>query len=38
MDAPRACGSLDACRDRVKDHSEGLLVQTVGEIEASFDF
>ena len=35
---PPACGSLDACRDRVKDHREGLLVQTVGEIEDSFDF
>jgi len=35
---PPACGSLDEMRGRVKDYSAGLLVQTVGEIEDSYDW
>lgn len=35
---PPACGSLEACRERLKDYSEGILVQTVGEMEDSFDY
>lgn len=35
---PPGCGSLEECRDTIKKFRTGLLVQTVGEIEDSFDF
>ena len=35
---PPACASLDEMRERVKSYSGGLLVQTVGEIEDSYDW
>lgn len=35
---PPGCGGLEDCRERLKGFSRGLLVQTVGEIEDSFDF
>ena len=35
---PPACGSLEEMRDRVKGFHRGLLVQTVGQMEDSFDF
>ena len=34
---PPACGELDALREEVAGYREGILVQTVGEIEDSFD-
>lgn len=35
---PPACGSLEEMRERVKGYSRGILVQTVGQMEDSFDF
>lgn len=35
---PPACGSLDECRDRLKEYHDGILVQTVGELEDIFDY
>lgn len=35
---PPACGSIADCRDEIKKYKEGLLVQTVGEIEDSLDY
>jgi predicted metal-binding protein len=35
---PPACASLEEMRERVKSYSGGLLVQTVGELEDSYDW
>jgi len=35
---PPACASLEEMRDRVKNYTTGILVQTVGEIEDSLDW
>lgn len=35
---PPGCGTLQACADRLSGYSRGILVQTCGEIEDSFDF
>ncbi len=35
---PPGCGSLEECRERLKQYSGGLLVQTVGSIEDSMDW
>ena len=35
---PPACASLEEMRERVKSYSSGMLVQTVGEIEDSYDW
>lgn len=35
---PPACGELDALRTEVGRYRKGILVQTVGEVEDSFDF
>ena len=35
---PPACGTLEEMRERVKAYSSGLLVQTVGELEDSYDW
>lgn len=35
---PPACGSLDECRERLHAYREGVLVQTVGDLEDSFDY
>jgi len=35
---PPACASLEEMRERIKSFSDGLLVQTVGEIEDSYDW
>ena len=35
---PPACGSLDEMRERVKGYTGGLLVQTVGDLEDSYDW
>lgn len=35
---PPGCGTLEECAARVKAHSHGILVQTVGDMEDSFDF
>ena len=35
---PPACGSLEEMRERVKSYSAGLLIQTVGELEDSYDW
>lgn len=35
---PPACGTLEECRQRIAQYKEGILVQTVGEIEDSLDF
>lgn len=35
---PPACGTLDDMREKVKKYSRGLLVQTVGQLEDSFDW
>lgn len=34
---PPACGSLEECRAQVSAYREGILVQTVGQLEDSFD-
>jgi predicted metal-binding protein len=34
---PPGCGTLDECRERIAKHSFGILVQTIGAIEDSFD-
>jgi predicted metal-binding protein len=36
--SPPACGTLDEMRDRVNSYSEGIIVQTVGKLEDSFDW
>lgn len=35
---PPACGTLEGCAQRLKGYPRGILVQTCGEIEDSFDF
>lgn len=35
---PPACGSLEQCSNKLGNYSQGIIVQTVGEIEDSFDF
>jgi len=35
---PPACASLEEMRERVKDYTNGILVQTVGELEDSLDW
>lgn len=35
---PPVCGTLDEMRERLKPYSEGILVQTMGEVEDSMDF
>lgn len=35
---PPGCGTLEACSDQLREYSNGILVQTVGHIEDSFDF
>ena len=35
---PPACASLEEMRERVRSYGSGLLVQTVGEIEDSYDW
>ncbi len=35
---PPGCGSLAECRARIADYSVGVLVQTVGQLEDSWDF
>lgn len=34
---PPACGSLEFCRRRIESYSDGILVQTVGQLEDDFD-
>lgn len=34
---PPGCGSLEECAHRLRDYSKGILVQTISEIEDSFD-
>ena len=35
---PPGCGTLEECAEKLKGYTMGILVQTVGEIEDSFDF
>ena len=35
---PPGCGSLGECTDRLKGYTQGILVQTYGDIEDGFDF
>lgn len=35
---PPGCGTLEECEARLKAHSFGILVQTTGDMEDSFDF
>ena len=35
---PPGCGSLEECAQRMKGYTQGILVQTVGDIEDGFDF
>lgn len=35
---PPACGTLEECREKVKNYKEGIIVQTVGAVEDSMDF
>ena len=35
---PPGCGSIEECEARMKKFSNGLIIQTVGDIEDSFDF
>lgn len=35
---PPGCGELEACAARLKQYGGGILVQTTGDIEDSFDF
>ena len=35
---PPGCGTLEACGERIKGRTMGILVQTIGDIEDSFDF
>ena len=34
---PPGCGTLESCREKVNQYSYGILVQTVGDVEDSFD-
>lgn len=35
---PPGCGTLEACSNQLREYSHGILVQTVGPVEDSFDF
>lgn len=35
---PPACGTVEECRDKIKAYGHAVLLQTVGDIEDSFDF
>ena len=35
---PPGCGSLEACAERLRGFTRGILVQTCGDVEDSFDF
>ena len=35
---PPACGSLEECREKVRGYRFGILVQTIGELEDSWDY
>ena len=35
---PPGCGDLDTCRQRIQAYTEGILVQTVGELEDEMDY
>jgi len=35
---PPGCGTLDECRKQINEYTCGILVQTVGDIEDSFDY
>ena len=35
---PPACGTLEECREQVEAYREGIIVQTVGDLEDSMDF
>ena len=35
---PPGCGTLEECTKDIKSYNQGIIVQTVGEIEDSFDF
>lgn len=35
---PPGCGSLEDCKQKLSGMSRGILVQTVGDVEDSFDF
>ena len=35
---PPACGSLEKCREKVRGYRFGILVQTIGELEDSWDY
>jgi predicted metal-binding protein len=35
---PPACGSLEECASKVTNYSRGIIVQSVGELEDSFDY
>ena len=35
---PPGCGTLEECADRLKGYTHGILVQTYGDVEDSFDF
>lgn len=35
---PPGCGTLEACSNRLREYSHGILVQSVGPVEDSFDF
>lgn len=34
---PPGCGTVDECKEKVQKYTKGILVQTVGDIEDSFD-
>ena len=34
---PPACGDLESCRQKINQYKEGIIVQTVGELEDSMD-
>ena len=35
---PPGCGTLEECRERLQGYTHGILVQTIGDVEDSFDF
>ena len=35
---PPGCGSVEECTARIKGYTQGILVQTYGDIEDGFDF
>jgi predicted metal-binding protein len=35
---PPACGSLEACESRIRQYNAGLILQTTGGLEDSFDY